>query len=168
MSEKKEQDHEVTMRVKIGSVEMEVTGPISFVEKQIDDFIKKHEARSELWTNTARPLASGSIEGTLKDVKPISVAQFFRKLGAKTDIDRALGAGYYLEKYRQFEKFSAAEVKETIREAKIPPPKNPNDAVNKNIKKGFIMAAGDKDGKMGYVLTSDGEAEVVNALAESE
>jgi len=89
--------------------------------------------------------------------KKISVSQFFRKLGTRTDVDRTLAAGYYLEKHENCESFTAAETKEIIRSSKRTPPKNPNDLINANIRKGLIMAAGDKDGKRAFVLTTDGE-----------
>jgi len=47
-----------------------------------------------------------------------------------------------------------------IREARVQPPRNPNDSVNQNIRKGLLMTAGNKDNKMAFVLTSDGEAAV--------
>ena len=98
--------------------------------------------------------------------KRLSVAQFFKKLSPKTDVDRALAAGYYLEKFGQQHNFTAAEVRETIRSAKVAPPKNPSDVVAKNIRKGLMMTAGDKDGKMAFVLTNDGEEAVGDLLSE--
>jgi hypothetical protein len=69
-------------------------------------------------------------------------------------------AAYFLEKYKSFASFTAGEIRGTIREAKVPPPSNINDAVNQNIRKGFLMAAENKGNKMAFVVTSDGEATV--------
>jgi hypothetical protein len=71
-----------------------------------------------------------------------------------------LVAAYFLEKYRNAQNATAAEIRDLIAQAKRTPPTNTNDAVNQNIRKGLLMTAGDRDNKMTIVLTSDGEAEV--------
>jgi hypothetical protein len=94
----------------------------------------------------------------------MSVAQFFKKISPKTDIDRVLAAGFFLEKFKNQDGFTASEISDTVRGAKIPPPSNTNDSINKNIKKGYMMPSGDKEGKMAFVLTSDGEETIVELL----
>lgn len=74
----------------------------------------------------------------------------------KSDVGRVLIAGYYLEIVQEMQSFTALEIKDAIRGAKVSPPSNSSDAIAKNIKKGLMMQAGDKDGKMAYVLTTDG------------
>jgi len=156
----------VTMRIRIGDNELEVTGPKEFVEAKIAAFIE---------LNKRLPAASGvgSAESgaspsnrTDEACKPLSVAQVFKKANAHTDVDRALLAGHYLEYHAKHESFTAAEVKDTIRAAKVSPPDNPNAVIDKNIKKGLMMAAGDKDGKRAFVLTTDGEDAVRAMLQE--
>jgi len=154
----------VTMRIRIGDNELEVTGPKEFVEAKIAAFIQ---------LNKPLPLSSGhGGTGTTASerhddmCKPLSVAQVFKKANAHTDVDRALLAGHYLEYHAKQESFTAAEVKDTIRAAKVSPPDNPNAVVDKNIKKGLMMAAGDRDGKRAFVLTTDGEDAVRAMLQE--
>jgi hypothetical protein len=150
----------VTMRVRIGESELEVSGPEDFVMKQIDAFKKERE-------KIVAPIASSQktekVAGIFLTDKKLSVNQFFRKIGTKTDVDRTLAAGYYLEKFDKYESFTAGEIRGTIRNAKINPPNNTNDSINSNIKKGLIMTAGDKDGKRAFVLTTDGE-DVINEM----
>ena len=153
----------VTMRVRVGDSEVEVTGPSGFVEAKIADFLNRHRREPAPPSATSLP-ASGPASPA--GGKSMSVAQFFRKVAPKTDVDRTLAAGYYLEYIANLESFTAADVRETIRGAKIPPPRNPSDAVAKNIKKGLMMGAGDKDGKMAFVVTTDGEEAVRALLAE--
>jgi len=81
-------------------------------------------------------------------------------------VDRVLAAGYYLENNEGQDTFTTAEVVATMRKAKYNPPRNPSDALGKNIKKGLVMPSGDKDGKIAYVLTSDGE-EVIQQRLEA-
>ena len=154
----------VTMRVRIGDQELEVTGPINFVEKKIAEFREQQKGILSIGTGQ-RPHKSASQELSplMKPDKEMSAAQFFRKISPKSDVDRVLASGYYLEKNKNCESFTAAEISTTIRSAKTQPPKNPNHSVNQNIKKGYMMASGDKDGKMAFILTTDGE-EAIEAL----
>ncbi len=159
-------DH-VTMRIRIGDSEFEVTGPQDFVEAKISEYADKIKELTPLspvtsptLTNAEFPLAADQIKHKME-----SEAQFFRKISPRTDVDRTLAAGYYLEKIQGQESFTAAEIKDVIKQAKIPPPKNPSDTISKNIRKGFIMSSGDKDGRMAFVLTSDGEDALVNMIA---
>ena len=73
-------------------------------------------------------------------------------------------AGYYLETIKQQESFTTSDIVETIRAAKVPPPTNPSDCVARNIKKGTMMPSGDKEGRMAFVLTTDGVESVDAAL----
>lgn len=98
----------------------------------------------------------------------MSPAQLLNKLKPKTDVDRVLAAGFYLEKHSRQENFTANEIAILLRNAKRPPPKNPNDAVNQNIRKGLMMPAGDREGIMAFVLTSDGETEINERLTAAE
>lgn len=163
MAKKKTAD--VTMRVRIGESEIEVTGPSDFVEKKIAEFVEKHKLGlvSPSGSLPKSSISSGG-ETTQKFPKGMSAAQFFKKISPKTDLDRVLAAGYFIEKFKNQDNFTSSEIKETIREAKTPPPPNTSDSINKNIKKGYIMPSGDKDGKMAFVLTSDGEEMITDLL----
>jgi hypothetical protein len=66
------------------------------------------------------------------------------------------------------DKFTMGELRKAISDAKVPPPKNPSDTIGKNIKKGLIMSVGEKDGKLAYVLTTDGEAAIADSLREAK
>ena len=162
----KKQYESVTIRVRIGDKELEVTGPEAFVEKRISEFIEKQKDIPVRTPEFAGPRREQPPTGSSSGSKKMSAAQFFRKVAPRTDVDRALVAGYFIEAFNGEENFTAAEVRETIRKAKISPPRNPSDAVAKNIKKGFLMAAGDKEGKKAYVLTTDGEDTIRESLNE--
>jgi len=155
----------VTMRVRIGESEIEVTGPSDFVEKKTAEFLEKQKQAPVFPSKgPAKVGMQTTTEATQTLAKGISVAQFFRKTSPKTDVDRVLSAGYFLEKVRNQDNFTASEISDTVRGAKIPPPRNTNDAINKNIKKGYMMSSGDKEGKMAFVLTSDGEDTIAELL----
>lgn len=152
----------ITMRVRVGEAELEVTGPPEFVEAKIESFLKQHGAPKEQTKGLTEATPSHGL-APLLGKKQGSLAQLFKKVSVKSDLERALVAGYYLETSQGAESFTAAEVRDAIRGAKVRPPTNPSDAIAKNIKKGLMMSAGDKDGKMAFVLTTDGE-EAVAAL----
>jgi hypothetical protein len=151
----------VTIRVRVGDSEIEVTGPKGYVEKKIEEFLKKPPTGI---TGTSlspphQPIASPALK-----VKKTSPAQFFKKCNPKTDNDRVLVAGFYLEQVKNFQSFTAAEVRDQVKEAKRNPPKNVNDSINQNVRKGLLMSAGDRDNKIAFVLTSDGEEYVDGML----
>lgn len=160
-------DSIVTMRVRVGEAELEVSGPSDFVEAKIAEFLKRIKTSGT--GVSQRPVAAASAKGTGdKLLKSVSLSQLMKPMALKTDINRVLIAGYYLEHYTDAEKFTAAEIRDTLKAAKQPPPKNPSDVINKNIKKGHMMPAGDKDGKLGYVLTSDGEQVIEDFISNAE
>jgi hypothetical protein len=143
----------VTMRVKIGDAELEVSGPQKFVEEKVDEFVAAQGGRREAGATAV--LASEGVPAN-RASKASTLAQLLKKATVKSDVDRVLVAGYYLETVQNMPSFTAAEIKEAIRQAKVSPPSNPSDVIAKNIKKGAMMMAGDKDGRMAYVLTTDG------------
>jgi hypothetical protein len=151
----------VTMRVRVGEKEIEISGPSDYVEKKIAEFLAQSPGSGPLQTSGHTP------KNEPQATKPKSPAQFFRATNPKTDIDRALVAAYFLEKYRNAQNATTAEIRELIKEAKWPPPINPSDALNKNIRKGLLMTAGDRDNKIAFVVTSDGEAAVEEMLNAS-
>lgn len=156
----------VTMRVRIGESEIEVTGPSDYAEKKIAEFLEKQKEGSVLPSSaSSKGAARTTTEAAQKIGKGMSAAQFFKKVSPKTDLDRVLAAGYFLEKFKNQDSFTSSEVKDTIRGAKTPPPLNTSDSISKNIKKGYIMPSGDKDGKMAFVLTSDGEESISQLLS---
>jgi hypothetical protein len=90
--------------------------------------------------------------------KQISVKEFILLKAPSNDIQRTHAIGTYLESIRSLGSFNAEDLRRGFREARIPPPININDKVNKNISKAYFMEAGDlKDGKKAWTLTTLGE-----------
>src|SRR3989338_2345160 len=108
----------VTISVRVGDSEIEVTGPKSYVEKKIDEFLKKPPASI---SGTRAPHVRESAARTDLKGKKVSPAQFFKKCNPKTDNDRVLVAAYYLEQVKNLQNFTAAEVRDQIKEAKRQP-----------------------------------------------
>jgi hypothetical protein len=154
----------VTIRMRFGESEFEVTGPSDYVEKKIADFMKQHQENKQP-SESPKVSETKSVKAPSKAMSP---AQFFRKVKPSSDVQRVLFAAYYLEFQKKQENFASSEIRELLREAKIPPPRNTSDAINQNVRKGFIMSAGDKEGKMAFVLTTDGEDEMMEVLKDKE
>ena len=152
---------ELQARVRVGEKEIEISGPSDYVEKKIAEFLAQNSGGGVL------PNSGQLTQAQPQHAKPKSPAQFFKAANPKTDIDRALVAAYFLEKHRNAQNATAAEIRDLIKEAKWPPPINTSDAMNKNIRKGLLMTAGDRDNKIAFVVTSDGEAAVEEMLNAS-
>jgi len=93
----------------------------------------------------------------IEEKKKLAVREFMLEKEVITGTDKTLVLGYYLEKFEQLDSFNVDDIERAFREAKEPVPGNINEAVNKNIRKGFMMASGEKDGKNSWILTNSGE-----------
>lgn len=101
--------------------------------------------------------------------KSLSLREFMNDKSPKTANDQGLTIGYYLENTMGYKSFSGDDLKEAFRKAKIVPPRNINDMVNKNITKGYIMdAEGQKKGRKSWVLTATGENIVEKGFTPEE
>lgn len=90
--------------------------------------------------------------------KKISAKEFLMTKQPKTDTQKVLVFAYYLEYTAGMQSFNVVDAETVFRSAKEKLPANINDAVNKNIARGFIMEAEEKkDGKKAWYLTSTGE-----------
>lgn len=105
-------------------------------------------------------LEGGLVSMTTKTshpTKPKSIREFINEKLPLTANDRALTIGYYLETIREQGSFSADDIKRAFKEAKIAPPANVNDVINKNVGKGYMMDSDDRVGKKAWTLTATGE-----------
>jgi hypothetical protein len=89
--------------------------------------------------------------------KQQSLREFLNEKKPLTANDRGLCIAYYYETVKAYDSFNAEDIKAGFRDARISPPKNPNDVINKNIAKAYMMDAEQaKDGKKAWVLTGTG------------
>lgn len=96
-----------------------------------------------------------TVNGAAK--KQLSLREFLNQKQPTTANDRGLAIAYYNETIKGYEYFSAEDIKAGFRDARIPAPKNPNDVINKNIAKGYMMdAEQSKAGKKAWILTGTG------------
>lgn len=111
-------------------------------------------------------LLTGSAVAHTNKQKPMSAKEFLQTKKITSDTQKAVALGYFLEHLGGMESFNVADLEAAFRSAKEKVPKNMNDAVNKNIARGFIDEASEKkDSKKAWYLTSTGERYVENELA---
>jgi hypothetical protein len=96
-------------------------------------------------------------------IKKLSAKEFLMTKSIKADTQKVLALGYFLEHMEGLASFNVPDLEVVFRLAKEKLPKNMNDAVNKNITRGFLMEAeGKKDSKKAWCLTSTGERYIEN------
>jgi hypothetical protein len=90
--------------------------------------------------------------------RKLSAKEFLLTKSPKSEVQKVLALAYFLEHQEGIESFNVSDLEATFRSAKEKLPKNLNDAVNKNIARGFMMEAKEKkDSKKAWLLTSTGE-----------
>lgn len=102
---------------------------------------------------------------SLKD-KKLSAKEFLISKSVKSEAQKVLALSYFLEHFEQLASFNVQDLESAFRSAREKVPKNLNDAVNKNIAKGFLMEAAEKkDSKKAWNLTASGERHVDSDMA---
>ena len=145
---------DVTIKLSIGSVSVEVTGSKNYVDKKFEQLLGRFVSSGKAGFNEL-----GSSGAKLeKGGKKTSAAEFVKRSSAKSQFDRALMLGYYLEKSGN-SSFTAAELARLGKEIKQPFA-NASDAVAKLTGRGLMMSAGDKENARAYALTASGETYV--------
>jgi hypothetical protein len=90
--------------------------------------------------------------------------EFLLEKGPKSDNDKALAAGYYLELVSGEESFSAEQIEAFFGKAKESAPANRSDPPYQNVKKGYFREVGErqlgKGARNKWALTNSGIARV--------
>ncbi len=127
--------------------------------------IKDLEKRIQILENRVQLNPAGVKKNNVK--KEISIKEFMISKSPNDDPQRTLAIGYFFEKFRNMTCFNAADLEQGFRDAKIKPPQNINDKVNRNISKGYMMETEEKkDSRKAWVLTNTGELLVETAFKE--
>jgi hypothetical protein len=96
-----------------------------------------------------------------KTVKPdaptLSVTEYVLRLKPSSDVERTVVFASFLEEYRHFASFNSDDIASLFMEARIKKPSNIADKIGKNASKGFLMPAGEIDGKKTWKLTMTGQ-----------
>lgn len=104
-----------------------------------------------------------------KKGKEKSIKEYILELSPNDDIQRTLVIAAYLENYRGMNSFTSEAIKSHFQEARLKPPANVNDKINKNVIKGWLMdAEKTKDGKKTWNLTMTGEQKISTGFSKGE
>ncbi len=130
-------------------------------KEEFEKILKDHEQRIAGLEKML--FVSDSSDLSISPLKKISMKEFLIEKAPKSDVQKTLCIGYFLEKYGGHISFNLNDIEEGFRQAKEPVPGNINDKVNKNIRQGLIMDAKEKkDSKKAWSLTRTGETQVEN------
>lgn len=133
----------------------------SIIHDKIDSLEKRVKKLEEMLSLDA----TSGIAITKK--KKSSAKEFLLTKEIKTETQKVITLGYFLEYMESMESFNVNDLEIAFRAAKEKSPKNMNDAVNKNIARGFIMEAAEKkNGKKAWCLTATGEKWVESELSK--
>ena len=98
-------------------------------------------------------------------LKRVSAKEFLLSKNPQSETQKVLALAYFLEREEGLTSFNVSDLETVFRAAREKLPKNMNDAVNKNIARGFLMGVGaKKDSKKAWQLTSTGERFVEHEL----
>lgn len=98
--------------------------------------------------------------------KPVAIREFMQSQGPRSDLQKTLVIAYFLEAFEGTVPFTVDDLRDAYSRARESGPRNLNDSVNKNIRKGLLMEARERKGKLkAWVVTSSGERAVTNGFS---
>ena len=162
-------NNELEVKIKIGEIEFYAKGQTADVEAQRQNFtniilpaavdaIKSSRTSQTYIAEAPVPVIAAGKEETIIDthanLSTMSINEFIKSKGFKSQIDIAMGLIYFHEKCKGNPDFTSDDLKQFFKDARISPaPKNPSDVVNRLVGKSFIMSG---DDKKRYYLTQTG------------
>lgn len=151
-------EEKVVLKVQIGNFSAEVAGSADYAEKKLDELIQKYSPPRGLDSHTQVTIPTNA-KG-----KPLSPSEFIKKVSPKNQSEKALVLAHYLEKVKNMESFTTADLTEIGQDAKQTKFTNISDTVAKLVQQGQLMGAGQRENKRVFVLTTTGEEYVENLL----
>ena len=96
--------------------------------------------------------------------KPYSAAELFSSKNWRTEIDKVVLAGFFLERFGGIQSYSIQEIRDCLVAAKISLPKNINLAILQAAQKGWVMEVPSQGGtRKAWALTQSGERHAEDA-----
>lgn len=92
--------------------------------------------------------------------RPLSATEYIMQKQPADDNQRTLVLASYLETYGRQRDFTADELRQAFKDSRLKLPSNVNDKIGKRVKKGELMAVGERDGKKTWQLTMTGQGVV--------
>lgn len=133
---------------------------MNFDSEKIEKILNEHDKRIRTLEDLLANTKSKPIQ------KNLSIREFFIEKKPEGDNQKALTFGYYLENYKNMESFSNSDLTICFKEAKEKIPANISSVCTRNVKKGYIMEVGKKDGSTAYSLTNKGLQYIENGFKD--
>lgn len=153
---------DVTVKLTLGTLSVEVSGPQEYVDKKLEELVER-------FLLSGRKLSGMEFrpsEDAMPGDKELSPAEFVKRYSANNQTDRALLLGHYLERMKSTPSFTTGELSGLGKDIKRPFG-NISDVVAQLASRGLMMSAGDKEGKRAYSLTATGE-EYIESMLQSK
>ncbi|MBI4597351.1 MAG: hypothetical protein HY737_02990 [Candidatus Omnitrophica bacterium] len=142
--------------VRKGDREFQVWGSESFV-KEYAEKLREHS-----WFSP--PLSQLNASRTVVEAgeKSISLAELMKQTNPKKHPERITAMGYYLEKFRGQESFTAPEIVQAYKTAKerFSSEGNIRRDISRCVEKGWIMSIGQRGREEAYVVTKTGDSHI--------
>jgi hypothetical protein len=144
------------IRIRLGENEIEIEGDKDFVTQTYP------ELKGEMLDVA---LAHRVPKGDADEITPPELAtepgpplaSFLKQKGARSHADKIITIAVYLYKHRDVKEFTTADIEVCYKEALLKKPKNINDRINANRKKGYIDVTGEeREGLKTFCITSEG------------
>lgn len=161
--------------LKVGSIEFYVEGDENYIEKERLLFIEstlplllsssrllEKQNVVELTQGATAPQTKMQPELTpdVDSATSLSINEWLNKFGGATQIDKALLLIKHACENGKLQDVGIVELRDLFREARLKPPVNPTDVLNKLINKGYIQKSTGRSKK--YVITRSGEDYLAN------
>lgn len=99
--------------------------------------------------------------------RKLTLKEFVLEKNPKGNVQKTLIISSYLQNCENMSSVNTAELTKYFRSAREPVPKNLNDIVNQNIKKGHMFEAEEKkNGKKAWFVTNTGEQFIKNGFKD--
>jgi hypothetical protein len=136
---------------------MTLEDEITEIKKKLDNFEKRISTLEAYMPKKPEAL------------KKLSIKEFLLSKKPKSDVQKTLVIGYYLEKHEGYSSFNAADIEEGFGSAKETVPKNINLCIIRNVQKGHLAEAKEeKNSHKAWYLTNTGEIFVENNFAKDK
>jgi hypothetical protein len=148
--------------------DLEVEGDRAFVMAMIKRFLPDAAGAAPLVIRQAKGKTDKKVPLPEQPItKDVSLREFIQRLGPKKHTDIVLAFGYFLEKYRGNQNFTAADIKSCYYESKLES-SNTSQMIIYNIRTGRMMEAKKAEKaekRRRYTLTRSGEEYIAERLA---
>lgn len=157
------------IRIKLGPNEFEAEGDSEFIQREREQFFSL--LPQALTTLSPEVIDRVQIQQDAVDLNeserlslPHVNQQKYESLGSmlkeksfSSDVERVLGAAYFITQPENTANFTAKEIEAAFREARANKLSNVNASINRNISKGLLCEADEKkDGLKSFYITQDG------------